>query len=397
MTRYELLATCPHTGARRGRLHTPHGTVETPFFMPVGTYGAVKTVGVEDLEALGFEGILSNTYHLSQRPGEELVRRRGGLHRFMGWRGSILTDSGGYQVMSLSQHRTITDEGVRFKSHLDGHEIFLTPERSIEIQAALGVDISMMLDECPPYPCTRDEAADAMRRTHLWAPRNLAARSGAPSPFFRGAEAPISDSPDREENVKGVGGGASGGHQSVFGIVQGGVHLDLRTEAAEFMSGLPFDGFAIGGVSVGEPTEMQRPVVAHTAPRLPRNKARYLMGVGHPGDILHAVACGIDMFDCVLPTRMARHHALYTLNGRVNAAGAKWAEHDGPYDEGSVFPQTERYSAAYVRHLFKVDEPLGARLATLHNLAFYARLMREIREAIVDSTWPALTARYAKA
>ncbi len=382
--------------------------------MPVGTYGAVKTVGVEDLEALGFEGILSNTYHLSQRPGEELVRRRGGLHQFMGWRGSILTDSGGYQVMSLSKYRKITDEGVRFKSHLDGHEIFLTPERSIEIQAALGVDISMMLDECPPYPCTRDEAADAMRRTHLWAPRNLAARSEAPS-RCHGGKILIDESlaPGDERGLgESEGGGASGNPsprgrsaempstthpQAIFGIVQGGVHLDLRAEAAEFMSGLPFDGFAVGGVSVGEPTEMQRPVVAHTAPLLPEDKARYLMGVGHPGDILHAVACGIDMFDCVLPTRMARHHALYTLQGRVNAAGAKWAEHDGPFDEGSVFPQTERYSAAYIRHLFKVDEPLGARLATLHNLAFYARLMKEIREAIVAGTWPDLMARYANA
>ena len=338
--------------------------VETPFFMPVGTYGAVKTVGVEDLEAMGFEQILSNTYHLSQRPGEELIRRRGGLHKFMGWRGSILTDSGGYQVMSLSKHRTITNEGVTFKSHLDGHEIFLTPERSIEIQAALGVDISMSLDECPPFPCTREEAAAAMQRTHLWAPRNLSARTG---------------------------------EQAIFGIVQGGVHMDLRTESAKFLSSLPFDGFAVGGVSVGEPTEMQRPVVQHTAPLLPKDKARYLMGVGHPGDILHAVACGIDMFDCVLPTRMARHHALYTLNGRVNAAGAKWSEHDGPFDEGSVFPSTERYSAAYIRHLFKVDEPLGGRLATLHNLAFYARLMSEIREAITTGTWPALVERYQHA
>jgi queuine tRNA-ribosyltransferase len=393
MIRYELLATCPHTGARRGRLHTPHGTVETPFFMPVGTYGAVKTVGVEDLEALGFEQVLSNTYHLSQRPGEELVRRRGGLHRFMGWRGSILTDSGGYQVMSLSHQRTISDEGVRFKSHLDGHEIFLTPERSIEIQAALGVDISMSLDECPPYPCTRDEAAAAMERTHRWAPRNLAARSSV-SP-------PPTPSPSPDERLGGTDvvprGGEEGAQQAIFGIVQGGVHLDLRTESAEYLSSLPFDGFAVGGVSVGEPTEMQRPVVQHTAPLLPKDKARYLMGVGHPGDILHAVACGIDMFDCVLPTRMARHHALYTLNGRVNAAGAKWAEYDGPFDEGSVFPQTERYSAAYIRHLFKVNEPLGPRLATLHNLAFYARLMREIRDAIMEGTWPALMERYRQA
>lgn len=329
--------------------------------MPVGTYGAVKTVGAEDIEALGFQQILSNTYHLSQRPTSQLVERFGGLHKFMSWSGSILTDSGGYQVMSLSKTRKITDEGVRFKSHLDGSEIFLDPERSIQIQGELGVDISMSLDECPPYPCSRDEAVNAMRRTHLWAPRNLAAK---------------------REN------------QAVFGIVQGGVHEDLRRESAEFISSLPFDGVAIGGVSVGEPTEMQYPVVEFTAPLLPADKARYLMGVGHPQDIVHAVACGVDMFDCVLPTRMARHHSLYTLNGRVNALAAKWTEHDGLHDEGSVFPATSRYSAAYLRHLFKVGEPLGARIASLHNLAFYARLMQEIRDAIEHGTWPELVERY---
>ncbi len=362
--RHEVLAICPHTGARRGRLYTPHGTVETPFFMPVGTQGSVKTVGSEDLELLGFEQVLSNTYHLSLRPGSDLVERLGGLHHFMSWRGPILTDSGGYQVMSLSDSRTIDDAGVKFKSHLDGSLHFLSPERSIEIQGELGVDISMVLDECPPYPCSRDEAANAMRRTHLWAPRNLAA--ARPS-------------------------------QAVFGIVQGGVHEDLRTESAEFISSLPFDGVAVGGVSVGEPTEMQYPVVAHTTQLLPWDKPRYLMGVGHPKDILFAVSHGIDMFDCVLPTRMARHHALYTLNGRVNAIGKKWHDHDGPFDDQSVFPQTERYSAAYIRHLFKAGEPLGARLATLHNLAFYSRLMREIREAIVEGTWPALLDRYSRA
>lgn len=362
--RYELLSTCPHTGARRGRLHTPHGTVETPFFMPVGTVGTVKTVGSEDIEALGFEQILSNTYHLSLRPGADLVERFGGLHKFMSWRGGILTDSGGYQVMSLSDSRKIDDSGVTFKSHLDGSSHFLSPERSIEIQGQLGVDVSMCLDECPPYPCSRDEAARAMERTHRWAPRNLSAR--------------------REG-------------QAVFGIVQGGVHMDLRTISAQTISELPFDGVAIGGVSVGEPTEMQYPVVAHTAPLLPADKARYLMGVGHPKDILHAVACGVDMFDCVLPTRMARHHALYTLQGRVNILNKKWAEHDGPADPDSVFPATERYSAAYMRHLFKADEPLGARLATLHNLSFYARMMREIRSAIEHGTWPELMARYAQA
>lgn len=361
---YELISVCPHTKARRGRLHTPHGTVETPFFMPVGTQGSVKTVGSEDLERLGFEQVLSNTYHLSLRPTADVVQRFGGLHEFMSWKRSILTDSGGYQVMSLSDMRSINDEGVKFKSHLDGSTHFLSPERSIEIQAKLGVDISMMLDECPPYPCTRDEAAAAMQRTHRWAHRNLSARQG---------------------------------EQAIFGIVQGGVHQDLRTESAKYISELPFDGVAIGGVSVGEPTEMQYPVVQHTAPLLPADKARYLMGVGHPKDILHAVACGVDMFDCVLPTRMARHHCLYTMNGRINCLGRKWEEHKGPFDEQSVFPETERYSAAYVRHLFKSGEPLGPRLASLHNLAFYARLMREIREAIEAGTWPDLVEKYKNA
>lgn len=361
---YELIATCPHTKARRGRLHTPHGTVETPFFMPVGTVGSVKTVGSEDVEALGFQQVLSNTYHLSLRPGSALVERFGGLHQFMSWNGAILTDSGGYQVMSLSHQRKIDDAGVTFKSHLDGSAHFLSPERSIEIQGELGVDISMCLDECPPYPCSRDEAAAAMTRTHKWAPRNLAARRDT---------------------------------QAVFGIVQGGVHEDLRRESAEFIASLPFDGVAIGGVSVGEPTEMQYPVVEFTAPLLPPDKARYLMGVGHPKDILHAVACGVDMFDCVLPTRMARHHALYTLQGRVNVRNQKWAEHHGPVDPESVFPTTQRYSAAYMRHLFVAQEAFGPRLATLHNLAFYARMMQEIRDAIQNGTWPQLMERYARA
>lgn len=361
---FELISVCPVTKARRGRLHTPHGPVETPAFMPVGTQGTVKTVGSEDLEALGFQQVLSNTYHLSLRPTSDLIERFGGLHKFMSWRGSLLTDSGGYQVMSLSSTRTIDEQGVRFRSHLDGSEQFLTPERAIQIQSQLGVDVSMVLDECPPYPCTREEAAAAMARTHRWAHRNLAAR---------------------REN------------QAIFGIVQGGVHEDLRRESAETIAGLPFDGIAIGGVSVGEPTEMQYPVVSFTAPLLPKNKVRYLMGVGHPADIIHAVASGIDLFDCVLPTRMARHHALYTLNGRVNGLNKKWAEFDGPYDEQSTFAGTERYSAAYLRHLFKAAEPLGARIATLHNLAFYARLMQEIRDAISSGTWAALAERYRHA
>lgn len=359
--RYELLCRCPHTGARRGRLHTPSGTVELPAFMPVGTQGTVKTLGSEDLEAMGFEQVLSNTYHLALRPGEGLVEKMGGLHKFMSWNGSILTDSGGYQVMSLSDMNKVSDHGVIFKSHLDGTEMNLTPEKSIQIQGALGVDISMMLDQCPPYPCSREEAEEAMRRTHLWAPRNLtAAREG----------------------------------QAVFGIVQGGVHDDLRRESASFMSSLPFAGLAIGGVSVGEPTEMQYPVVSMTAPLLPQDKVRYLMGVGHPKDIIHAVSAGVDLFDCVLPTRMARHRVIYTLKGRVNAGGAKWAEHNGHHDPESVFPATERYSAAYLRHLFKAGEFLALRLASLHNLSFYARLMKEVRQAIEQGTWPELVKRY---
>lgn len=332
--------------------------------MPVGTQGTVKTVGSDDLEALGFQLILSNTYHLGLRPGSDLIQRAGGLHDFMSWKGAILTDSGGYQVMSLSDRNQVTDEGVTFKSHLDGSQLHLTPERSIQIQSELGVDISMMLDQCPPYPCTRNEAEQAMQRTHLWAPRNLSAKS---------------------EN------------QNVFGIVQGGIHEDLRRESAQYISSLPFDGFAIGGVSVGEPTEMQYPVVQSTAKLLPEGKPRYLMGVGHPQDIIHAVACGVDMFDCVLPTRMARHHCLYTLNGRVNISNKKWAEHWGPVDEGSIFPASERYSAAYIRHLFKAGEALGQRIATLHNLAFYSRLMKDIRNAIRNDTWADLLKKYQHA
>lgn len=361
---WELVATCPHTGARRGRLHTAHGTVETPFFMPVATVGTVKGVPWEQARAAGFELVLSNTYHLALRPGAELVRSLGGLAEFTGWRGPTLTDSGGYQVMSLAATSKVNDEGVKFKSHLDGTELFLSPEKSIEIQWQLGVDIAMALDQCPPYPCTPLEAEQAMRRTHAWAHRNLGAR--------------------REG-------------QAVFGICQGGVHAALRAESAAYLSGLPFDGYAIGGVCVGEPTEMQRPVVRQVAPLLPAEKPRYLMGVGHPADILHAVACGVDMFDCVLPTRQARHHSLYTLGGRVNIRAAKWKGVSGPVDPGSVFPPLEGTSAAYLRHLFVAGEQLGPLLASLHNLWFYGRLMHEVREAITGGTWPELMARYALA
>jgi len=361
---FKVLTQTSNNLARCGELVLPQGTVLTPAFMPVGTQATVKTVGSDDLEALGYEMILANTYHLSLRPGADLIEGQGGLNDFMSWNRPILTDSGGFQVMSLSAMRDVDDDGVTFTSHIDGSLLRLTPETCIGIQRQLGVDVSMALDVCPPFPASRDEVAAAMRRTHLWAPRNLAARAEG---------------------------------QAIFGIVQGGVHQDLREESAAFVSSLPFEGIAIGGVSVGEPTELQHPVVEFTSPLLPTSKPRYLMGVGHPQDIIHAVKCGVDLFDCVLPTRMARHHVLYTMYGQVNILNAKWAAHNGPVDEQCDFPQSARYSAGYLRHLFKSKEPLGARIATLHNLAFYARLMTDIRKAITDDDWPHLEAKYANA
>lgn len=361
---FEIVRRSSQNKARLGRFQTRHGVVETPAFMPVGTQATVKTVGSEDLEALGFQLVLANTYHLALRPGEELIHELGGIQRFMSWRGPILTDSGGYQVMSLGASRKISEEGVTFKSHLDGTELNLTPERSVAIQARLGVDVAMALDVCAPYPCSRDEAAAAMAQTHRWLPRNIAAKQE---------------------------------HHDLFGIVQGGIHEDMRRESAEYVSSFELDGYAIGGVSVGEPSELQHPVAAFTAGLLPEGKPRYLMGVGHPNDIIHGVKHGIDLFDCVLPTRMARHHCLYTLDGRINAMAERWSRVAEPHGSGPGFEATERYSAAYLRHLFKAKEALAARIATLHNLAFYARLMREIRDAIRDGTWDELEEQYARA
>lgn len=362
--RYELLSKCPHTRARRGRLHTPHGTVETPCFMPVGTQGSVKGLDSSDLESLGFEMVLSNTYHLTLRPGIETIAGLGGLHRFMGWKGAILTDSGGYQAFSLAESVKLHDHGVEFRSHWDGALLSMTPESCIDAQGKLGVDVSMSLDDCPAYPCTQERLVEAVERTSAWAPRNLAARLPG---------------------------------QAVFGIVQGGTDAALRERSIAEITALPFEGFAIGGVSVGEPTALQHPVVQGAAPLLPSDRPRYLMGVGHPSDILNAVEAGVDMFDCVLPTRMARHNAIYTLEGRVNALNAKWSTHAGPWDELSVAPALERYSAAYVRHLLRAKELLGARLASLHNLWFYSRLMQEIRDAIEEGAWHQLRDRYRAA
>jgi len=342
---------CGH--ARVGYLHTPHGVIETPAFMPIGTQATVKTLSQEELEQLGYRLILANTYHLYLRPGAERIARLGGLHRFMSWQGAILTDSGGYQIFSLAPLRQIDEEGVTFRSHIDGSTHRLTPERAVEVQLLLGSDIMMALDECPPYPADYDEVAQATERTYRWAVRCKQAWLQA-----------------------GEGKGA------LFGIIQGGVHETLRQQSIEQLTELNLPGYAIGGVSVGEPVELMRAMVEYTAPRLPADRPRYLMGVGTPEDIQHAVACGVDLFDCVLPTRLGRHGAVFTSRGRLNLRNARFAECNEPIDPECDCAVCQRYSLAYIHHLFRAGEMLGYRLASYHNLAFYARWMQTLREAI---------------
>jgi len=349
---FEVLNTSPISHARRGRLHTPHGVVETPVFMPVGTQATVKTLSQEELEQLGFRMILGNTYHLYLRPGDERIARLGGLHRFMRWERAILTDSGGFQVFSLAPLRHIDDDGVTFRSHIDGSEHRFTPERAVHIQRNLDSDIMMAFDECPPYPASRDEVARATERTYRWARRCRAAWQAQPS------------------------------QQALFGILQGGVYDDLRLMSLQQITELNLPGYAIGGVSVGEPVDEMRRVVELVAPRMPADKPRYLMGVGTPDDILHAVQYGVDMFDCVLPTRLARHHAVFTSAGRINLRNAQYQERDEPIDPACDCWVCRRYSLAYIHHLFRAGELLAYRLATYHNLAFYARLMARIRQQI---------------
>jgi queuine tRNA-ribosyltransferase len=363
-SQFELLKT-DEGGARLGRLQTPHGAVDTPAFMPVGTAGTVKGLTQATLEELGVQILLSNTYHLFLRPGHELIREMGGLHRFMGWPRAILTDSGGYQVFSLSDLRKVTDEGVRFRSHLDGDEHFLTPEKAIEIQLALGSDILMVLDECIEYPATHERAQQAAARTHDWARRCLVAfkanaRNGA-----------AEDAP----------------RQMLFSIVQGGTYADLRRESADTLIAMDFPGYAVGGLAVGEPPELTREMTAKVTSRLPADRPRYLMGVGYPEDILDAVASGVDMMDCVLPTRNARNGCLFTSRGRVTIKNARYAKDQRPVDESCACAACRRYSRAYLRHLFMANEILGAVLNTQHNLHFYLDLMRRIRVAIADSTF----------
>jgi len=353
---FQVLKTDP-TGARLGRLTTPHGVIDTPAFMPVGTAGTVKGLTQEALADLGVQILLGNTYHLYLRPGHELIRNMGGLHRFMSWPGAILTDSGGYQVFSLSDLRKVTDEGVRFRSHLDGSEHFLTPEKSLEVQQALGSDIAMVLDECIEYPAERGRAAEAARRTADWARR-------------------CRDYAREREDASTTPG------QALFGIVQGGAYADLRRESARRLVELDFPGYAIGGLAVGEPHEMTCELAAAAAAELPAARPRYLMGVGLPEQLSDYVACGVDMMDCVLPTRNARNGCLFTSAGRISIKNARYAADSRPLDENCSCMVCRNYSRAYLRHLYMANEVLAAILNTHHNVHFYLDTMRKIRQAI---------------
>jgi queuine tRNA-ribosyltransferase len=353
---FEVARTDP-TGARRGRLTTPHGVVPTPFFLPVGTAASVKALTQDALEELGAEIILANTYHLYLRPGHELIRKLGGLHRFMSWPRAILTDSGGYQVFSLAELRKVTDEGVRFRSHLDGSEHLLTPEKAAEIQLALGSDIAMVLDECIEAPAPRDIAEAAVKRTTEWAKR---ARTYFTEQASRNGQLP----------------------QWQFGIVQGATFADLRRQSARQLLELDFRGYAVGGLAVGESHGLTCEMTGEVTALLPRDRPRYLMGVGKPEQIADYVALGIDMMDCVLPTRAARHACLYTSEGRVLIKNARYADDQRPPDPNCSCSVCRRYTRAYLRHLFAAGELTGAILATHHNVHFYLDIMRQIRESI---------------
>ncbi len=350
---FNLLKTCH--GARAGELNTPHGKVLTPLFLPVGSQATVKTLTPEDVKGLGFNMLLANTYHLYLRPGIEVIKKLGGLHRFMTWDGAILTDSGGYQVFSLSPLCKISDEGVAFRSHIDGSEHFLTPELAVKYQEALGSDVMMVLDECSAYGDSKEKVKKAMERTHRWAARCLKAHKHK--------------------------------DQALYVIVQGGMFPDLRQASAAYLTGLDFPGYAIGGLSVGEPKEVTLPIIEQTTALLPKDKPRYLMGVGAPEDLVAGVARGIDIFDCALPTRVARNGALFTRKGRINIRRALYSKMDKPVDPACDCYTCRTFSAAYLSHLFRSEELLALRLATIHNLRFIRNLMRDIRKSILDGTF----------
>ena len=348
--RFSILHQDTASRARLGLLHTPHGTVETPIFMPVGTQATVKTMTPEEVSEVGGRLVLSNTYHLYLRPGHELIREAGGLHRFMHWNGPILTDSGGFQVFSLGPLRKVAEEGVTFRSHIDGSEHFFSPEKAMEVQMALGSDIAMAFDECAPYPCSREDALEVVERTTRWARRCKDVHNKA--------------------------------DQALFGIIQGSTYPELRLESAKGLVELDFPGYAIGGLSVGEPKDLMYEMLECTIPVLPEEKPRYLMGVGSPDCLLEGVIRGVDMFDCVLPTRIARNGTVLTRRGKLVVRNAKYARDFKPLDPECDCYACRHYTRAYIRHLIKAGEVLGIRLTTIHNLHFVLNLMKELKLAI---------------
>jgi queuine tRNA-ribosyltransferase len=352
-------------GARRGRLTTSHGVIETPQYMPVGTQATVKAVAPRDLDAMGTEIILGNTYHLFLRPGMEVFREFGGLHKFMNWHKPILTDSGGFQVFSLPKLREISDAGVEFRSHLDGSKFFLGPKESIAIQHELGADIIMAFDECPPWPCDEAKVASAVQRTILWARASL----------------------DHHRHLGATSGNRPTRDQALFGIVQGGGFPQLRRDCAGALVQMDFDGYAIGGVSVGEPEEEMYRAVESTVPHLPESKVRYAMGLGQPHQLVELVARGVDVFDCVLPTRVARHATVYTRTGTLNLRGSQYRLDGLPLEPGCGCYACQNFTRAYIRHLFKAGEILALVLVSLHNLHFYLELMRDIRNALDEGSF----------
>ena len=356
---FTIDAECPESWARAGTIQTPHGTIQTPIFMPVGTQATVKSVSPEELREAGATIILANTYHLMLRPGSQLIADFGGLHQFMHWDGPILTDSGGFQVFSLGHLRKLNEEGATFKSHLDGSPHLLTPENVMQIEFELGADIILPLDICAAYPCTYETALETMDRTHRWAERALIARERYQS------------------------------EQTLFGIVQGAFELELRQQSARFIGNLPFPGISIGGLSVGEPKAQMWDMLRYVTPELPRGKPRHLLGVGSPEDFVIGVGLGMDMFDCALPTRVARHGGLFTRHGRINIKSARYRAGHAPIEEGCDCYTCRNYSAAYVHHLARTEEQLYYRLGSIHNLRYMLRLASQLRAAIIAGTYAA--------
>ena len=367
---FELLGKDATTKARRGRLTTAHGVIETPAFMPVGTQGSVKAVSPRELREVEAQIVLGNTYHLFVRPGLDVIRQVGGLHRFMNWDGPILTDSGGYQIFSLAKLRKITEEGVQFQNHIDGSPAFISPEIAMEIQATLGSDVAMVLDECPPWPCEYEYAARSLEMTHRWAKRCKAKSESIPQSERK---------PER---------------QLIFGIVQGATFEELRKSSAQTLAAMDFDGYAIGGVSVGEPEPEMMSAVEWSEPHLPEDKPRYAMGLGTPPQLIELIARGVDMFDCVLPTRLARNGTAFTNTGTLNFKNAEFTMQTGPLEEGCACEACRGYSRAYIRHLLKAEEILGLRLLSIHNLHFYLDLMKRARAAIEDGTFSEFRTRF---